>query len=129
MKTASAPPGEVPYEQIMQHPERHSKAVMKDLYRTPGFCAACHKANLPNPLNNYKFLRAFTVYDEWQNSTFSKRNPLTFYSGDFTTCQSCHMTRVPAVGQEYRAKKAHLLRIAGWLATVQYRFIMASTSN
>ena len=31
----------------MAHPERHAKAVMQDLYRTPEFCASCHKANLP----------------------------------------------------------------------------------
>jgi Tfp pilus assembly protein PilF len=99
-------PGEVPYDEILKHPERHSKAVMKDFYRTPEFCAACHKANLPNPLNDYKFVRAFTVYDEWQNSKFSQRNPLTFYSGDFRTCQNCHMMRVPALpqNQEYGAK-------------------------
>ena len=40
-------------------------------YRTPEFCSACHKANLPNTLNAYKFIRAFTAYDEWQNSKFS----------------------------------------------------------
>jgi Tfp pilus assembly protein PilF len=99
-------PGEVPYDEILKHPERHSKAVMKDFYRTPEFCAACHKANLPNPLNDYKFVRAFTVYDEWQNSKFSQRNPLTFYTGDFKTCQTCHMVRVPALSQnqEYGAK-------------------------
>jgi tetratricopeptide (TPR) repeat protein len=100
-------PGEVPYAEILKYPKRHSKAVMKDLYRTPEFCAACHKANLPNDLNDYKFIRAFTAFDEWQNSKFSKRNPLTFYSADFTTCQKCHMMRVPALAppQEYGAKE------------------------
>jgi Tfp pilus assembly protein PilF len=100
-------PGEVPYEEILKYPKRHSQAVMKDLYRTPEFCAACHKANLPNQLNDYKFIRAFTVFDEWQNSKFSRRNPLTFYSADFTTCQKCHMMRVPALSppQEYGAKQ------------------------
>ena len=100
-------PGEVPYEEILKYPKRHSQAVMKELYRTPEFCAACHKANLPNPLNDYKFIRAFTAFDEWQNSKFSKRNPLTFYSADFTTCQKCHMMRVPALAppQEYGAKQ------------------------
>jgi tetratricopeptide (TPR) repeat protein len=88
-------PGQVPYDQIMNHPELHAKAVMKDFYRTPEFCASCHKANLPNPLNDYKFVRAFTAYDEWQNSKFSQRNPLTFYTADFTTCQGCHMKRAP----------------------------------
>ncbi|HTU45011.1 MAG TPA: tetratricopeptide repeat protein [Bryobacteraceae bacterium] len=98
-------PGEVPDEEIRQHPERHSAAVMKDFYRGPEFCAACHKANLPNSLNGYKFIRAFTVYDEWQNSKFSQRNPLTFYSTDLTTCQRCHMMREPAFPDEYGAKK------------------------
>jgi len=97
-------PGEVPYDQILAHPERHSAAVMKDFYRTPEFCAACHKANLPDTLNDYKFVRAFTVYDEWHNSKFSKRNPLTFYTADFTTCQGCHMKRAALTLPDLGAK-------------------------
>jgi Flp pilus assembly protein TadD len=85
--------GPVSDEEIRNHPDRHSRAVMQAFYRTAEFCAACHKANLPNPLNDYKFIRAFTVYDEWQNSKFSNRNPLTFYSASYTTCQDCHMAR------------------------------------
>lgn len=103
-KNGNRIPGEVPYYEIMKHPERHSKAVMQSFYRTPEFCAACHKANLPEMLNNYKFLRAFTVYDEWQGSKYSKQNPLTFYSADFTTCQNCHMKREPNKYSDYGAK-------------------------
>ncbi len=98
-------PGEVPYEQIMQHPERHSQAVMKDIYRGPEFCSACHKANLPDSLNGYKWIRAFTSYDEWVNSKFSKRNPLVFYQTDRLTCQGCHMVRETSKPNEYGAKK------------------------
>lgn len=97
-------PGEVPYEEIMNHTDRHAKAVMQSFYRTPEFCAACHKANLPAGLNDYKFLRAFTTYDEWQNSKFSQRNPLTFYTGAFVTCQGCHMKRAPTTLLDYGAK-------------------------
>jgi tetratricopeptide (TPR) repeat protein len=97
-------PGEVPFDVILRHPERHAKAVMSDLLHTPEFCAACHKANLPAPLNDYKFIRAFTTYDEWQQSKFSQRNPLTFYSADFSSCQGCHMMRAPATLPEYGAK-------------------------
>jgi Tfp pilus assembly protein PilF len=96
--------GEVPYEEILKHTDRHSRAVMQSFYRTPEFCAACHKANLPDTLNDYKFVRAFTTYDEWQNSKFSQRNPLTFYSGDFSTCQGCHMKRAPNTLPDYGAK-------------------------
>jgi Tfp pilus assembly protein PilF len=112
-------PGQVPFGDILEHPERHSKAVMQSFYREPEFCAACHKANLPNPLNDYKFIRAFTVYDEWQNSKFSKRNPLTFYSTDFTTCQGCHMRRALATLPDYGAK-------AGWFAS--HRWLAGNTA-
>jgi Flp pilus assembly protein TadD len=97
-------PGMVPFDQILRHPERHSKAVMHDFLRTPEFCAACHKANLPATLNDYKFIRAFTAYDEWQQSKFSQRNPLTFYTADFTTCQGCHMKRAANALPDYGAK-------------------------
>jgi tetratricopeptide (TPR) repeat protein len=97
-------PGEVPYAEILAHPDWHAKAVMQPFYRTPEFCASCHKANLPTPLNGYKWIRAFTTYDEWQTSKFSQRNPLTFYSADFTTCQGCHMKRAPATLPEPGAK-------------------------
>jgi tetratricopeptide (TPR) repeat protein len=111
--------GQVSDDEILAHPERHSKAVMQSFYRDPEFCAACHKANLPNPLNEYKFIRAFTVYDEWQNSKFSKRNPLTFYSADFNTCQGCHMRRALATLPDYGAK-------AGWFAS--HRWLAGNTA-
>jgi hypothetical protein len=99
-------PGMVPDSEILAHLDRHSKAVMQDIYHTPEFCAACHKANLPPTLNGYKWIRAFTAYDEWQNSKFSNRNPLTFYAGDFTTCQGCHMKRAPNQLPEPGAKNS-----------------------
>jgi tetratricopeptide (TPR) repeat protein len=108
-------PGEVPFDMILRHPERHSKAVMRDFLHKPEFCAACHKANLPAELNDYKFIRAFTAYDEWQQSKFSQRNPLTFYTADFTTCQGCHMKRNPITLPDYGAKNGTLVSHR-WLA-------------
>jgi tetratricopeptide (TPR) repeat protein len=97
-------PGMVPDAEILAHLDRHSKAVMQDIYHTPQFCSACHKANLPPMLNDYKWLRAFTAYDEWQGSKFSNQNPLTFYTADYTTCQGCHMKRAASVLPEPGAK-------------------------
>jgi tetratricopeptide (TPR) repeat protein len=97
-------PGVVPDAEILANLDRHAKAVMQDIYHKPEFCAACHKANLPPGLNDYKWIRAFTAYDEWQNSKFSKRNPLTFYTTDFTTCQGCHMKRAGIILPEPGAK-------------------------
>jgi len=108
-------PGKVPDAEILAHTDRHSKAVMQDIYKSPEFCSACHKANLPPMLNGYKWLRAFTAYDEWQGSKFSQRNPLTFYSADFTTCQNCHMPRTPITHADYGAKHG-MLASHRWLA-------------
>jgi mono/diheme cytochrome c family protein len=108
-------PGEAPDEEIRAHPERHAKAVMSDVLKTPEFCASCHKANLPPTLTDYKWLRAFSAYDEWQNSKFSKRNPLTFYSADFNTCQGCHMPRNEIALPDAGAKN-HQLVSHRWLA-------------
>ena len=86
-------PGMVPDMDILMHLDRHAKAVMQPFYQSPVFCLACHKANLPVMLNDYKWIRAFTTYDEWQTSKFSKQNPLVFYTADYASCQNCHMKR------------------------------------
>src|ERR1700749_703180 len=56
-------PGLVPDSEILAHPDRHSKAVMQDVYHTAEFCSSCHKANLPPMLNGYKWIRAFSAFD------------------------------------------------------------------
>ena len=86
--------GKVSDGEILAHLDRHSKAVMQDYYRTPEFCSSCHKAALPQTLNDYKWQRAIFLSDEWQLSSFAKRSPLPFYVKDsVSTCQTCHMTR------------------------------------
>ena len=84
---------------------------MRDFYKTPEFCASCHKAALPRVLNDYKWLRAFSVYDEWQASSFAKQSPLPFYTKDtVSTCQTCHMQRevLTATEQDSGAKAGKL---------------------
>jgi len=82
--------------EILANLDRHSKAVMRPLYKTSEFCAACHKAAIPRALDDYKWLRAFSVYDEWQAASFTKQSPLPFYRKDtVSTCQTCHMFKEP----------------------------------
>ena len=108
-------PGTVPDAQILAHPERHSQAVMQKVYQSPEFCSACHKANFPVMLNDYKWIRGFSTYDEWQASKYSRRNPLVFYQADYTTCQGCHMKReaisLPDPGAKHGQLASHR-----WLA-------------
>src|SRR5580698_4727979 len=95
--------------EILAHLDRHSKAVMKDFYRTSEFCSSCHKAALPRALNDYKWQRAIFLYDEWQNSSFAKQSPLPFYVKDsVSTCQTCHMTREALTTSDSGAKEGKL---------------------
>jgi tetratricopeptide (TPR) repeat protein len=97
-------PGEASFDDILAHPKLHSQAVMKDFYRTPEFCGACHKAALPKMLNDYKWQRAFSVYDEWQQSSWSRESPLPFYKKDaVSNCQTCHMPASDS-SRDYGAK-------------------------
>lgn len=95
--------------EILTHLDRHSGAVMRDFYRTSEFCSACHKAALPRTLNDYKWQRAISLYDEWQNSSFAKQSPLPFYVKDKASiCQTCHMQRENLVLADPGAKKGQL---------------------
>ena len=112
-------PGVVPFDEILAKPKLHAAAVMKDFYRSAEFCATCHKAAVPRQLNDYKWLRAFTVYDEWQQSSWSKENPLPFYKKEtVSNCQTCHMKPVEATS-DYGAKEGKLK---------SHRFLGASTA-
>ena len=102
--------GHVSDAEIYAHLDRHSAAVMKPLYRTSEFCSACHKAALPQTLNGYKWQRAISLYDEWQNSSFARQSPLPFYKKDVvSTCQTCHMQREDlGKAVDFGAKKGQL---------------------
>jgi hypothetical protein len=98
--------GAVSFDDILRHPDLHSRAVMRDFYRTSEFCSVCHKAFLPRMLNEYKWMRAFSVYDEWQQSSWARQSPLPFYQKDADTgCQTCHMPRSPAQNEYTRDHK------------------------
>jgi tetratricopeptide (TPR) repeat protein len=113
-------PGLPTFDEILAHPKRHSQAVMKDFYRSAEFCGTCHKAAVPKQLNEYKWLRAFSVYDEWQMSSYAKETPLPFYKKDVvSTCQTCHMVGETMAGSDYGAKDGKLK---------SHRFLGASTA-
>ncbi len=107
--------GKVPDAEILAHLDRHSAAVMKPFYRTTDYCSACHKAALPQQLNDYKWQRAIFLSDEWQNSSFAKQSPLPFYvKPAVSTCQTCHMGR-DVLGLRYPGAKQGKLASHRWL--------------
>ena len=112
-------PWPVSKDDILTAIDLHKRAVMKDFYRTPEFCAVCHKAAIPKSLNDYRWLRAFTVYDEWQESSWSRQSLKPFYRKDEATiCQDCHMKPEPAA-DDYAAKNG---------AVASHRWLGANTA-
>ncbi|HYX30795.1 MAG TPA: tetratricopeptide repeat protein [Pyrinomonadaceae bacterium] len=96
-------------QQILNDIPSHRRAMMRPLLKTPEFCGACHKSQVPRELNDYKFLRAFMVADELQQSSFSKESPHPFYVRDKETCNTCHMKREAAPLFDVSAKNGTLV--------------------
>jgi Flp pilus assembly protein TadD len=95
--------------EILAHLDRHSAAVMKPFYKSSEYCASCHKAALPRELTEYKWQRAISLYDEWQNSSFARQSPLPFYTkAQTSTCQTCHMQREKLTQADAGAKDGML---------------------
>ena len=95
-------------QQILDDIPSHRRAMMRPLLKTADFCAACHKSQVPKELNDYKFIRAFAVGDEYQMSSFSKESPHPYYVRDKETCNTCHMKREPAPLFDVSAKQGKL---------------------
>lgn len=95
-------------QQVLDDIPSHRRAMMRPLLKSPEFCGACHKSQVPKELNDYKFLRAFAVADELQMSSFSKESPHPFYVRDKETCNSCHMKREAAPLYDVSAKEGKL---------------------
>ncbi len=96
-------------QQILDDIPSHRRAMMRPLLKSSHeFCSSCHKSQVPRELNDYKFLRAFAVGDEYQMSSFSKESPHPYYVRDKETCNSCHMKREPAPLFDVSAKLGKL---------------------
>lgn len=80
-------------------PEPHRKTFLKPFMREQPseFCSTCHKVHLDQPVNNYRWLRGFNDYDNWQASAVSGQGARSFYyPAKPSTCNDCHMPMVPS---------------------------------
>ena len=82
---------------IRLDPEPHRKSFLKPFHRdnTAEFCSTCHKVHLDFPVNNFKWVRGFNDYDQWQKSGVSHQGALSFYYPENAKkCADCHMPLV-----------------------------------
>jgi tetratricopeptide (TPR) repeat protein len=78
-------------------PEPHRRTFMKPFMRLDSaeFCASCHKVHLDLPVNDYRWVRGFNDYDNWQASAVSGQGARSFYYPEkSSTCVDCHMPKV-----------------------------------
>ena len=78
-------------------PGPHRDTFMKPFHRgqSAEFCSSCHKVHLDLPVNDYRWVRGFNEYDNWQASGVSGQGARSFYYPETPqTCNSCHMPLV-----------------------------------
>jgi tetratricopeptide (TPR) repeat protein len=81
---------------IYLDPKPHRNAFLKPFHKDPGmtaeFCSSCHKVHLDVPVNNYRWIRGFDDYDNWQASGVSGQGARSFYYPPKSQqCADCHM--------------------------------------
>ncbi len=84
---------------VRLNPEPHRRVFLKPFMRNqvPEFCSGCHKVHLDVPLNNYRWIRGFNEYDNWQASGVSGQGARSFYyPATPMMCADCHMPLVPS---------------------------------
>ena len=77
-------------------PEPHRETFLKPFMKDNAeFCAVCHKVHLDVPVNNYRWIRGFNDYDNWQASGVSGEGARSFYyPAKPMVCTDCHMPKV-----------------------------------
>jgi len=83
------------------NPKPHRSVFLKPFHKQPEqipeFCSACHKVHLDVPVNNYRWIRGFNDYDNWQASGVSGQGARSFYYPPKPQqCADCHMPLVPS---------------------------------
>ena len=123
---------------IRAYPWKHVEDLGKRLFKTPEYCAACHKQFIDKEINNLGWVQLQNQYDNWRQSHWNK-------PGDPTKtieCRECHMplvdSRDPAAGDpsdynrspDDRKHRSHrfiaanqmmpeLLKLPGWEEQVE----------
>jgi tetratricopeptide (TPR) repeat protein len=90
------------------NPEPHRQTFMKPFMRESEFCASCHKVHLDVPVNNYRWVRGFNDYDNWQASGVSGQGARSFYYPPQTSgCADCHMPLIASRDPGNHGGKVH----------------------
>jgi Flp pilus assembly protein TadD len=105
------------------NPEPHRRTFMQAFMRLDSaeYCSSCHKVHLDKPVNQYRWLRGFNEYDNWQASGVSGQGARSFYyPPKSSTCSDCHMPLVPSRDPGNRKGMIHSHRFPAANTAVAY---------
>jgi hypothetical protein len=118
---------------IRTYPAEHVRTYSKRLFKTPEYCAACHKQFIDEEVNQVGWVQLQNQYDNWRKSKWNPEGKPELV----VECRECHMplqdSQDPAAGDDmdsyrHRADGKHrdhrfiaansfippLLEIEGW---------------
>jgi len=101
---------------VYVNPEPHRRTFMKPFVREDNgeFCSGCHKVHLDTHVNNYRWIRGFNDYDNWQASGVSGLGARSFYYPPKSMrCVDCHMPVVDSKDMGNVGGKIHSHRFPG----------------
>jgi Tfp pilus assembly protein PilF len=101
---------------VYVNPEPHRRTFMKPFVREDNgeFCSSCHKVHLDTHVNNYRWIRGFNDYDNWQASGVSGLGARSFYYPPKSMrCADCHMPIVDSNDAGNVKGKIHSHRFPG----------------
>ncbi|HLF35473.1 MAG TPA: cytochrome b/b6 domain-containing protein [Cyclobacteriaceae bacterium] len=80
---------------IRSFPEYHVETFQHKLFKSPEFCAACHKQFIDEEVNNVGWVQLQNQYDKWRKSKWN-------HPGDpakTVECRECHMPLMDGKGE------------------------------
>ncbi|MFT5090001.1 MAG: hypothetical protein ACI906_000715 [Candidatus Latescibacterota bacterium] len=72
---------------IRSYPRHHVESLSHRLFKSPEFCAACHKQFIDAEINNVGWVQLQNQYDNWRKSRWNHRGDPT----KTVECRECHM--------------------------------------
>ena len=110
---------------IKAKPDLHKRTFLKPLHKTAAFCGTCHKVQLPESLNGYRWLRGQNHYDSFLLSGVSGHGVASFYypARAEANCNGCHMPLLASTDFAARRNDA-----SGQLTVHNHGFAAANTA-
>jgi hypothetical protein len=72
---------------IRAYPRQHSKSLQRKMFKSPEFCAACHKQFIDEEINHVGWVQLQNQYDNWRKSRWNHgKDPRRTIE-----CRECHM--------------------------------------